>query len=1328
MKILIIDNNINIFNEKATQLAEVLSKPLELTVITLRAMGLDPVAFNWIERPDEQALQAAGNDLRHLGALVGPKSTISELGKLIADLQIDPSLARLVYCGCKQGSGEEAAVLAGLLSVGGNIFWRKPGCNLEEKKHMNETHASFYNNNGDAVTLYRLYKMYLEVLEGTKEFAMEIEEEKYEAFLKKNEKVPDDVLISQLKFLTLEDNTAVEEMTSDSSVITDDETESVSTAAETDISVTKSTDFEDAAVSQSKKASLNEVKALKSNKIAGLRRAKAWCATNFVNSKSLGIAISTSKDFIRAAKALAVWKEKDQSGQLTDFDIRRLVAKGYLLNVAKLSGSSTRGMVYSILRNDRMSTGQLHPGSALTVASRSGPDVPIWIVFQSVLQTSSTFLSVCTPIEEQWIEEDSLEFAVDVKKRSAIVPSQIIIDSISPGLMRKLMGKGFANLPVLEDTLGVDIVADNKYSRIVLWCPPSKNVEEVKKKIELRVSEVRLRAANETCEELLCGSTRAVFGSGCEVLHILSGNTFISINIANLPKEMTDIALKALGERYGPVREVSILPCRATEQRDGLFGRIVFDSSSHAATALESLRSELVGGKVLRVSAGGVRSPTAASAATSQLIMSWSIAPSKGSALLSFTSFTEANLALKFLKEIPISYNVEVKAVGCMITQKVPQPGKHMLSALGNFTGIDSAGYAKMSGKTASVKADQYQLRLKGLTSATDEITILDHLKRSSNVVKPSYIRVEREATASTEISNTNVAHELNTELMVAVPLIHAVDTCTSFFQQDRNRAGFIVEYRGGSDDVINAGKQWDANQRLATAAGTSQNFRQGQPIRVEVKHTTTLFVNTELYKTMSVPLKDLQSKVEQQGATIQILEKGSSMRFLVTSTDRLLLDAFTVSFNQLMVFTVFAPRESKDLLFSSNGRMKLTEISDKVTYIHYDNATRIIRVYGNDAARKKGIAALEEVIKMLSKDVESRTAYVIPTHWRTINKKRYDLIKRMDLLDLTINGMKLTASGSSTALDKVFLELKGLITMEVQACQHVGAVDDCLICYGPIEDDNYELSVCNHSYCTGCLQRQFSSAGQQQDISLPVVCFKCRSPYSYSDILALAPTPALSFMKHSAVEKYLLNNSTKYTHCVAPSCEQILDLSGYEIPVNASDEKRLGGRAVDCHTCGISYCLHCSERDGKPVSKHLGYDCTAVGSTGGVDFYVHFNKINSLLCLRCPRCSQVFIDFTGCFALKCSNGACGCNFCGFCLKDCGSDSHSHVSQCCDNPTKGDYFNTAEYFNKIHSKKRCVLVSEYLDKILDAKHKAALISHCEVSFRDLGIDPGMFKV
>ena len=57
---------------------------------------------------------------------------------------------------------------------------------------------------------------------------------------------------------------------------------------------------------------------------------------------------------------------------------------------------------------------------------------------------------------------------------------------------------------------------------------------------------------------------------------------------------------------------------------------------------------------------------------------------------------------------------------------------------------------------------------------------------------------------------------------------------------------------------------------------------------------------------------------------------------------------------------------------------------------------------------------------------------------------------------------------------------------------------------------------------------------------------------------------------------------------------------------------------------------------------------------------------IERILTLACPRCSRAFIGFQGCFALKCSAWVQGdpnscCQFCAYCLEDCGRDAHPHV-------------------------------------------------------------------
>lgn len=66
------------------------------------------------------------------------------------------------------------------------------------------------------------------------------------------------------------------------------------------------------------------------------------------------------------------------------------------------------------------------------------------------------------------------------------------------------------------------------------------------------------------------------------------------------------------------------------------------------------------------------------------------------------------------------------------------------------------------------------------------------------------------------------------------------------------------------------------------------------------------------------------------------------------------------------------------------------------------------------------------------------------------------------------------------------------------------------------------------------------------------------------------------------------------------------------------------------------------------------------------------------VLTLKCPRCSQAFVDFQNCFALTC--GRCGCGFCAWCLRDCGDDAHRHVANCPENLEGGRVYSTEAKF------------------------------------------------
>ena len=83
----------------------------------------------------------------------------------------------------------------------------------------------------------------------------------------------------------------------------------------------------------------------------------------------------------------------------------------------------------------------------------------------------------------------------------------------------------------------------------------------------------------------------------------------------------------------------------------------------------------------------------------------------------------------------------------------------------------------------------------------------------------------------------------------------------------------------------------------------------------------------------------------------------------------------------------------------------------------------------------------------------------------------------------------------------------------------------------------------------------------------------------------------------------------------------------------------------------------------------------------------LHKKIVNEVLTLRCPRCQTAFMDFDGCFALRCWNGTCRCSFCAWCLKDCGDNGHAHVLVCPERRREG-YYSTLLVFDNHHRRRK----------------------------------------
>lgn len=119
-----------------------------------------------------------------------------------------------------------------------------------------------------------------------------------------------------------------------------------------------------------------------------------------------------------------------------------------------------------------------------------------------------------------------------------------------------------------------------------------------------------------------------------------------------------------------------------------------------------------------------------------------------------------------------------------------------------------------------------------------------------------------------------------------------------------------------------------------------------------------------------------------------------------------------------------------------------------------------------------------------------------------------------------------------------------------------------------------------------------------------------------------------------------------------------------------------------------------------------------------------HINE--EILTCKCPRetCRQAFIDFEGCFALKCSR--CSCGFCAWCFLDCGEDAHAHVRTCASKPQGADtYFGSVAEFQGAVQRHQRALLKVYF-RTLDPSTQAAVKQEmhaqlCEILSDDTAI-------
>ena len=133
---------------------EILRVSLAGTVLKLHELGIRNVlTFDFIEKPEESALKSAVDTLEFLGAVSAGRLT--NIGKWMAALPIDPRLAKVILDGLREKVGTEAIAVASISSLAGTIFFRGGTDEMKERSDLLKT--KFCDPHGDQLTYFNTY-------------------------------------------------------------------------------------------------------------------------------------------------------------------------------------------------------------------------------------------------------------------------------------------------------------------------------------------------------------------------------------------------------------------------------------------------------------------------------------------------------------------------------------------------------------------------------------------------------------------------------------------------------------------------------------------------------------------------------------------------------------------------------------------------------------------------------------------------------------------------------------------------------------------------------------------------------------------------------------------------------------------------------------------------------------------------------------------------------------------------------------------------------------------------------------------------------------------
>lgn len=138
---------------------EILRCNLSSAILQLMSMDLDLSKFEFMDMPDEKAINSGMKELKLLGACrVFSMPLITEVGRRMAKFPLDPKFSKIIMSAPSFDCVDEILDLVSILSVE-NIFVET----IDRKDQALAAHSKFHSKYGDHLTLLNVFKAFKKV-------------------------------------------------------------------------------------------------------------------------------------------------------------------------------------------------------------------------------------------------------------------------------------------------------------------------------------------------------------------------------------------------------------------------------------------------------------------------------------------------------------------------------------------------------------------------------------------------------------------------------------------------------------------------------------------------------------------------------------------------------------------------------------------------------------------------------------------------------------------------------------------------------------------------------------------------------------------------------------------------------------------------------------------------------------------------------------------------------------------------------------------------------------------------------------------------------------